>query len=100
MEQWIRRSIYVVFIAILGVLFSLGYKANKNRLLLVGQISDIRKEVESIKSDNDALYKKIDYFSDPHNLEKELRARFNYRLPGEKLIIVVPEQNNSSSTNE
>jgi len=37
------------------------------------------------------LDEKIEYFSEPRNLEKELRARFNYRLPFEKLIIVIPE---------
>ena len=34
----------------------------------------------------------------PANLEKELRARFNYREPGEKLIIIVPQAGSGSSS--
>jgi len=34
----------------------------------------------------------IEYFSNPKNLAKELKSKFNYKNPGEKLIIVVPEE--------
>ena len=32
------------------------------------------------------------------NLEKELRARFNYKKPGETMIIIVPEPSSTAST--
>ena len=32
----------------------------------------------------------------PDNLEKELRARFNYKAIGEKMIIIVPENSSTS----
>ena len=42
--------------------------------------------------DNDKLEEDIEYFKDPRNLEKEARARFNYRAPNEKMIMIVPPQ--------
>jgi len=47
---------------------------------------------EELRADNTRLQGDVEYLSDPHNLEKELRARFNYRSPNEKLIIVVPQE--------
>jgi hypothetical protein len=44
----------------------------------------LNKENSSIKDD-------ISYFTSPQNLEKELRGEFNYKKPGEKMIIIVPE---------
>lgn len=38
------------------------------------------------------------YLADPANLEKELRARFNYVNPGEKMIIIVPSSTVSASS--
>jgi len=53
----------------------------------------LSEEIELVEGDNSKISEKIDYFSEPRNLEKELRARFNYRLPFEKLIIVIPDEN-------
>lgn len=42
-------------------------------------------------NDSEKLKADLEYFLKPSNLEKELRSRFNYRKPDEKLIIIVPE---------
>ena len=58
--------------------------------------ADLKSAMEEsarLESEQAKLGEDIEYYSDPHNLEKELRARFNYRSPEEKLIIVVPEDN-------
>lgn len=47
---------------------------------------ELKRTIETQRvRDRDAAY-----FADPRNYEKELRARFNYRLPGETMIILVP----------
>jgi hypothetical protein len=38
----------------------------------------------------------LNYILNPQTLEKELRARFNYKLPDEKLIIIVPKVTSST----
>ena len=67
-------------------LFGLNVEANT----AYDEFTKLNLEKQALIEDNKKLEADIGYFSDPHNLEKELRARFNVRLPGEKLIIVVP----------
>lgn len=82
--------IYLSFglaVALLGYeLYGLNLESQKAK----ADFLNLSSEKEDLIKDNEALEADIKYFSDPHNLEKELRARFNVRLPGEKLIIVVP----------
>jgi cell division protein FtsB len=75
------------------VLLAFGYQIHSldlNRRELEAQIIPLQKEYNVLLEDNNKLKQEIEYFSDPHNLEKELRAR-NYRKPGENLIIVTPQ---------
>jgi len=50
----------------------------------------LNAEITSITAENKNLSSDIEYFSDPENLEKELKSKTNYRDPGEKLIIIIP----------
>lgn len=92
MDRGLKIFIYVVFALALGGLLGKAYDLNLERRTLKAQMTETQDEVALIQSDNEELYSQIEYYSDPHNLEKELRARFNYRLPNEKLIIVIPEE--------
>jgi hypothetical protein len=93
MNRGLKSVIYIVFLVILaGVLYQV-YQINTEHRLLMEETAEVSETFESVMADNQDLLEKINYFSDPRNLEKELRARFNYRLPYEKLIIVIPEQN-------
>jgi type II secretory pathway pseudopilin PulG len=47
-------------------------------------------KLQAAKNENAELSRELEYYSHPENLEKELRARFNYKKPGENMIIVVP----------
>ena len=47
-------------------------------------------EVEMLSKENEELQEQLDYFSREENLEKELRAKFNYKNPGEKVMIITP----------
>lgn len=53
---------------------------------LQGRLKLLIEDSENLKAD-------LEYFSDPANIEKELRSRFNYKNPGEKLIIGVLQKN-------
>ncbi len=44
------------------------------------------------KTDEADFQTDVQYLANPVNLEKELRSRFNYKKPGETMIIIVPEQ--------
>ncbi|OGY59688.1 MAG: hypothetical protein A3B23_03400 [Candidatus Colwellbacteria bacterium RIFCSPLOWO2_01_FULL_48_10] len=88
-----KALVYIVF----GLLMSgLGYHlygAEMERRVAAAELAKAASELEALEKENQRFADDIDYYSDPHNLEKELRSRFNYRAPNEKLIIVVPEDN-------
>jgi len=87
----LKKAIYIVFIILfLAMAFEI-YSLDKDRRSLSREMANIGNELELIEKDNSNLNDQIDYFSEPRNLEKELRSRFNYRLPFEKLIIVIPD---------
>lgn len=89
-----RQLIYISFAVIMVFLTYHVYVANAERIELSRKFSSIKSSVEDLKQDNEKLEGDLDYFKDPKNLEKEARARFNYRAPNEKMIIVVPPKTN------
>ena len=78
----------IVFTAVLG-----------NQLYAFrSKLTDAKKEYDAVAAkqtaaevDNGRLKAELDYLSQPANLERELRSRFNYKNPDEKLIIMVPK---------
>lgn len=85
-----KRAISItllLILAILGYQFYVLYAYNRE---LNGVFGVLNKKLESFKKESEWLKADLEYFSEPENIEKELRARFNLKKPGEKLIIVVP----------
>lgn len=68
------------------------YGAEVERYAAIADLKAATAQLEQLQADQQKLTEDIEYYSDPHNLEKVLRAQFNYRAPGEKLIIVVPKE--------
>ena len=50
---------------------------------------EVAGELETAQKENERLRAEVEYYKDPENLEKEARARFNYRDPDEKTLIFV-----------
>ena len=88
-----RQLIYVCFAIIMSVVSYHVYNANAVRMELSHKFGAIKSSVDELMRDNKKLEEDIYYFKDPNNLLKEARARLNYRAPNEKMIIVVPPQN-------
>jgi len=73
----------VAVIIILGIqLFNL-YKENRT---LVTDLNELRSKDNSLIEENRKLRSDIEYFSNSDNIAKELKSRFDYKRPGEKLI--------------
>lgn len=62
------------------------------------QFNQLNNSVTAVQQTQASLKDEMAYIANPENLEKELRARFNYRSPNEKLMIIVPEGNAPTST--
>jgi cell division protein FtsB len=63
-----------------------------------GEFEEVKSKLNETKVDQARLQAELDYLANPANLEKEIRARFNLKKPGEKTIIIIPEANPSSAS--
>lgn len=65
---------------------------------LASDLQSIESRLTKAKTDEADLQAEDQYLANPLNLEKELRARFNYKKPGETMIIIVPPQTTSTTS--
>jgi uncharacterized protein YfcZ (UPF0381/DUF406 family) len=84
-----------VLILLMTIQVGVFYK-KKNQL--ENQYADIVKQAKQADDEYKSLESDYQYYQNPANLEKELRARFNYRLPDEKLIVIVPKASGTVSS--
>jgi cell division protein FtsB len=89
-----------IFIFIFIVLVFVGWQAFgfwRQEKSLNANLSDVESRLAAAQSDEANLQAETQYLANPANLEKELRAQFNYKKPGETMIIIVPPQSASST---
>jgi hypothetical protein len=65
---------------------------------LGADLADIDARLVKAQVDADNLKAESQYLANPLNLEKELRARFNYKKPGETMIVIVPQQSSTATS--
>lgn len=87
-----KALITIVALVILSWLGFQVYLLQKERVSLAAEYRAIKQECDELIANNQYIAEKLNYLSEPHNLEKELRSKFNYIYPGERLIIIVPEE--------
>jgi flagellar basal body-associated protein FliL len=87
--------IVTAFLVFLGIQI---YSFMKRGEAAEKQYQNISTQVEKARRDYHSIEAELEYYMKPANLEKELRARFNYRGPDEKLIIIVPPMSGASTS--
>ena len=85
-----KKAATIISLLISGLLIYQTYQLYSYYGDLSGILSVISDKLRLLKEENLNLQSDLNYFQEPENLEKELRSRFNYKKPGEKLIILVP----------
>jgi len=86
------KYVYLAVISILVAIFGIQlYNLNIQKSEIKRKVHNVSSELEVIKNENLDLIADFEYFSDFDNLAKEFKSLFNYRLPGEELIIIVPK---------
>lgn len=73
----------ILIATFLGIQLFNFYKGNS---ILSLKLREATAEATKLNSENLQLKADIQYFGEPENLAKELRAKFDYKKPGEKLI--------------
>lgn len=78
-------SILIILVGI-QIYFFLGQERDLSQTL-----SDAQNRLTKAQNDEASLSATVQYLSNPVNVAKELRAQFNYKKPGETMIVIVPE---------
>jgi cell division protein FtsB len=88
------RDIYkpLIFLQIILVIYLgfLIYKEKKENYVFKRDYRNYLNKIKKLEEENKILEKRIKYLSNPENLKKELKDKFNLVEPGEK-VIILPE---------
>lgn len=91
------RWLFVIFlVAVLTFLIyevQILYYQSKH---LEGELEAAQLRLEDANETHANLKAQLDAYQDPAQAEKELRRRYNYRLPDEKMLIIIPSHASSS----
>jgi len=82
-------AIIILSIVLIGISVQI-YFIFKERNQLKTELGGLNGRLAALVKENSDLQSDIEYFSYPENLQKELKAKFNYKEPGEKMMIIVP----------
>lgn len=94
-----KKIAAIVILSIILVLVGARvYSFFKEERELSAELTDIEARLVKAKSDETQLTAEVQYLANPVNLEKELRARFNYKRPGETMVIIVPNASSVPSS--
>jgi len=93
-----NRRIFFLASFALCVMFSLGLaKEIINRHQIDQQIENLEREADRLTEENREIGALLDSWSSSNQLEKEARIKLGLQKPGEKVVIVVREEQASSS---
>jgi len=84
----------LAIIAIIGFLGWGLFNLEKQSRGLEAKIKNLQTDATAFEKENQIIKDNIEYYSHPENLIKELKSLFNYRQPGEKMLIIIPNENN------
>lgn len=87
-----RYVITTALLVLIGFSGYQGYKLYLQKISLEKKLTKINSQLDKISEENKNLVADLEYFKRPENLAKELKSRFNYVNPGEKLLIIVPKR--------
>ena len=85
----------IFWIIIVVVASGLGYQIYtlaKERETLKKEAREATAKLEALQTEEQKLKEESVYYSDVRNLSKELKSLFNYKKPGEHMLIIVPEK--------
>lgn len=81
-----RVIVWIAGVIILGFLSFQIYRFYTSNAVVEAELKKTNTKLEELKKENGQLQADLVYYSEPENLAKELKARFDYKKPGEKLI--------------
>lgn len=94
-------KIFLVIISLVFLSFLAAelYSFSARQHSLKSDFQEAKTRLEKLKTDQASLEAELEYLSNPLNLSKEMRSRFNLKKPGENMIIIVPQTTSSGGNN-
>jgi len=89
-----RWIVVVVLVAILGMVSYQVFELRIQESVLSKEKAVAEERLEGAVNTRDSLKAELQIYEDPDLAEKELRRRYNYRSPDEKMMIIIPENEN------
>ena len=83
--------IFILALFLIGIIVAFGREGYGN-YQLNKEITDLKKEIESLKENNEELSNLVDYYNSEKSLEEEARLKLNLMKEGEKLVIISTEE--------
>lgn len=87
-----RYIIFIILFFIIGFVIYQIYGLTFDYQGLLRKAETMRKESETLLKENIEMQNRIKYLGEAENLIQEIKSRFNFRLPNERMIIVAPER--------
>ena len=81
-----RLLVWLAALVIMGFLSAQLYNLYKSNNEVADRLETASIEMRKLTLENEKFQANLGYFSEPENIAKELKARFDYKKPGEKLI--------------
>lgn len=86
--------IFILILILIGVITSVT-KESYRKYLISKETIGLKKEIESLKEENELLSNILDYLNSEKSLEKEARLKLNLLKEGEKLVIISSDKETS-----
>ncbi len=88
-----KQTIIFVVLAVLSVLFVLGsIKEVLSRYQVEKQIKDLEQEISDLEEENRQIGDDLSSWSSSNQLEKEARLKLGLQKPGEKVVVVLRDE--------
>jgi cell division protein FtsB len=96
----LKNVLVAIFLALLVFVGAELKSIFEEKNSIAAQFAEMEKELERARAERGRLEADLLYISVPENLEKELRSRFHYQDPGEKVLILVPSSSSTATTSD
>lgn len=70
----------------------------RRAILLRQELQGTEKKLEELKSKENALEASLTELKNPEAIERKAKADLNLKLPGEEVVVIVPQKAESSAT--
>jgi len=77
----------IIFVIAIGFQIAILFREETQ---LKTELDQLKSKSDSFTKENVELESQMNFLSRLENLEKELKAKFNYKKTGEKMMILVP----------